>query len=282
MKTLITILLIAISLNVFSSEAVNSKKSIYQMVLESESQKEDDIAEENIKLLDKIKTQKELIYKTTKKDYKSQVVMTEYHTNYNGYTLPRSDHWFGLYCETGECKLIQTELEIRAMPLISFDEVELADIPNVEGKPISLIHGVPLAEGNVSTTFISEYSGMPINFSSDREEKNFWKVPGVSDLSIIRERISKTGGFKYYIKHGKFKQLLIESHPSNMDEDGVVPELRWVGDLDRDGSLDLIFNLSSYCFYHNRLYLSNQLSKDQLYSAKTAIDFSGLEVACGC
>lgn len=278
-----SLLLIFFSLLAFSAEFVGSEKSIFQEILEHEDSKEDDIAKEDIKLLEKIKRQKQRILKTTQKNYKSLVVMTEFDTKYMGYTLPRSENWYGLYCEKGGCKLTKENLEVRAMPLITLgEEVELADIVNIQGHPVSFIHGVHLAEGYVSTAFISSYNDMPRNFYSDMKRSNRWKVPGLSDFSLYREKTSNRGGFKYYIKHGKFEQFLIESSPSNMDEDGVIPELRWVGDLDRDGILDLIFSLSSYCSYENRLYLSSQLSKDKLYSLETAIKFSGWEVACGC
>jgi hypothetical protein len=169
------------------------------------------------------------------------------------------------------------------MPLLSMvNEVELADIVNTQGNPVSFIHGVHLAEGLVSTAFTSEYNSLPSTFHSEMTESNRWKVPGLSDLSLYREQTSHKGGFKYYIKHGEFEQFLIESLPSNMNEEGVVPELRWVGDLDKDGVLDLIFSLNSHCFYENRLYLSGQLSKDKLYSLETAIKFSGYEAVCGC
>ncbi len=283
MKISMSLLLIFFSLLAFSAASVGSENNRFQEVMENESSKEDYLAKEDIKQLEKIKRQKKQILKSTKKNYKSLVVMTEFDTSYEGYTLPRSENWYGLYCEKGSCKLIKESLEIRAMPLIdSSDEVELADIVNIKGNPVAFIHGVHLEEGDVSTAFISPYNDMPRNFYSDMKESNRWKVPGLSDFLLYREKTSNIDGFKYYIKHGEFEQFLIESTPSNMNEYGVDITLHWVGDLDRDGILDLIFSLNSYCTYENRLYLSSGLSKDKLYSLETAVEFSGWMAACGC
>ncbi len=169
---------------------------------------------------------------------------------------PAGGSWFGLYKADGGWVLSATRVSIDTSKPTS--TVVAVDRPE---RPLFLFQGQPtFAEGSVDVAFVGAgfvYPGQPHDLTL------------AGELYVLRAAGTKRGrqgditfaNYRLELEHAGRTQVLFRA--SLVEEEG--PNLVLAGDLDRDGRLDLVFDLRhSYVGNHYVLFLSSLAPQDSL------------------
>lgn len=196
------------------------------------------------------------------------------------------DQWIGLFCNDQDCWMSEAKLTIEPSTEEGAAGIEDTEVVNVDGKPLFLLNKVAFTIGRVTTWFRasgeSPEAERPYKLLRrlGAFEMNFGSRP--MRLSWVKVDAGQQGiRYRYHISDGTRKQFLFSTDAySHFDMDTSTPHIHWVGDLDRDGVLDLVLSLHSDCGYDARLYLSSTAKADELVH-KSAQFHRGIP-ACGC
>lgn len=191
--------------------------------------------------------------------------------------------WYGLYCESMDCELREVTVRITSSSAKNvLDQDEPLDVIDVDGKPMALFHGMTFEPGKVTTWYKSPDSPFTSRQYTSLQKLGRWTMPWSSTpLSISWVKLPDHGGFRYFVSDGSTKQFLFRTASEGHYGGDTTPIVEWVGDVDRDGKLDMLLELpDDNCGFDERLYLSSQADDGELLHK--AAQLSGHEVACGC
>lgn len=182
--------------------------------------------------------------------------------------------WFGLYQVDDRFELIRSEISVEQV----YDPIRDADDSAGTGKKISvdyptdplfLVKGLEdLKEGTVKAAFSGRkfiYPGETLSF--EFEEGDYYAMAAfgeVADAGIARPFHIKYRDYQIKFSHTPWANTQLIASFASLSIDRL-PELLWAGDLDRDGKLDLLFDLTSH--YNVQLYslfLSSAAEEDEL------------------
>ncbi len=211
-------------------------------------------------------------------------VVFDLQTDYATGTFMRDARWLGLFCEQARCELRRTKVSIttgKAADINGTDEP--IDVIKADGEPLALFAGTTLVPAKVDAWHQVAGSGGDLKIDAQRDALRSlgkWTVPGgATTLTISAVRLPEQKGFNYYLGDGVRKQLLLTT-AADGDVPLNEPTVRWAGDLDGDGKLDLLIDASGNCDYDQRLFLSS-LARARAHVGSAAV-FQGVLPACGC
>ncbi len=182
--------------------------------------------------------------------------------------------WFGLYPSEDGFELIRSEISVEQV----FDPIMDADDSAGTGKKISvdypteplfLVKGLEnLIEGMVKTAFSGRrfiYPGETLSF--EFEERDYYAMAAfgeVADAGIARPFHFKYRDYQIKFSHTPWANTQLIASFAGLSIDRS-PALLWAGDLDRDGKLDLLMDLT---YHYNvtlySLFLSSAAEGDKL------------------
>ena len=190
--------------------------------------------------------------------------------------------WYGLFKTDSGCVLEPVEIKTKSCP------APFSDRPgDTSGVSITVEHPLePLLlvgsshgfqSGSISTHFTGDrfiQAGVPISLGKYYSLTALglvtdagWRHPG--GLPTFDYRVLL---FKYPFSRND-RQILIQ-HEIAVAED--TPSLLWAGDLDRDGQLDLLLDISNhYAARHYVLYLSSEADAGDLVKPVAELFISG-------
>jgi hypothetical protein len=211
------------------------------------------------------------------------LVAIEFPKSYAEGTLPHQGFWLGLYCNESDCEIRNAAVKVTSSSAKNvLDEDEAIDILDIDDRPFALFYGTTLKPGKVVTWFKAGNSPYGTRSFTQLQRLGRWQMPwGITPLTISWVKLPEYGGFRYHLGDGKAKQFLFATSLESHYGGDTTPFVRWVGDLDGDGKIDLLLTLpDDNCGYDERLYLSS-LATGQEFIRKAA-QLSGREAACGC
>lgn len=174
--------------------------------------------------------------------------------------------WFGLFRVDSTCELLPVAVTVRQAydPIIGDSTGKRVDIDR-PGEPLIVVTGIERLEaGPVPTSFAGD------QFVNLGQEIDFAEKGGYPySLSAVGEARLRNGSGEmlYYnyslvLRHADTRQTIIEYPVLALDG---LPTLMWAGDLDRDGRLDLIMNLTNHYNVHlYALFLSSEAGPGEL------------------
>lgn len=187
--------------------------------------------------------------------------------------------WFGLFSENSKEMLRPTKLKIK---FTKADGLDWKDISvNEKSEPLFLTNKKQLKSGKIKTLFRGstfkeanekdrEVTGMKDGFSKkfylNNVEYTLRTEKGVStDKQKILVLILETADISQVI------------HYINYQEGDGVGNLFWVGDLDRDGKLDLYMDFWNYekGYYSSGIFLSSEAERGNLVKKSEYLMFGG-------
>ncbi len=189
------------------------------------------------------------------------------------------EQWLGLYLVNGEYKLLSSILTIEAVEdeLIDYGAKEPSGKKvgvNWSLEPIFLLKGANLIENKTVTTIFDEQKQFDNKTVIELKlgERNYI-------LKVISDReypFADTGkGSALVLIHGATTQTL-GAFPDVKDVSDTNLSLRWAGDLDGDGKLDLYVDLSShYNGWRRTLFLSSQAGSGNLLRKIASFNTTG-------
>lgn len=211
------------------------------------------------------------------------LAVIEVSRSYSKGTFPRQGSWLGLYCNGSDCEIRDATVNVTSSTARNvLDEDEPTDVLNVDDGPFALFHGTTLKPGKVVTWFKAADAPDGTLAYTQLQKLGRWQMPwGSLPLTISWVKLPGDQGFRYHIGDGKTKQFLLSRPLEGHYGGDTTPFVRWVGDLDGDGKIDMLLTLpDDNCRYDDQLYLSS-LATGQEFIQK-ATEFSGYEAACGC
>jgi hypothetical protein len=197
-------------------------------------------------------------------------------------TFARNAKWLGLFCEQMICELRDAKVRIKTGKVKDMeDQDEAVDLFEPEGNPQAVFSGTRLAAGKVSTWYVSPDKTGESAAASRLRALGRWSMPGGAvALTISWVKLPDDKGFRYHLSDGVTQQFLF-ALPARGDYGNVnYPVIRWVGDLDNDGKMDMLVSLPDDCKYDQRLYLSSLAAKGEFVAKAAAL--AGGSAACGC
>ncbi|NMC44121.1 MAG: hypothetical protein GYA46_09405 [candidate division Zixibacteria bacterium] len=162
--------------------------------------------------------------------------------------------WFGLFGADSSFEVRPVAVAVNQAydPIIGDSTGKRVDIDR-PGEPLLLVTGIERLEaGPVSTSFAGD------QFVNLGQEIDFAEKGGYPySLSAVGEARLRNGAgemlfynYSLVLRHADTLQTIIEYPVLALDG---LPTLMWAGDLDRDGRLDLILNLTNH--YNVDLYV---------------------------
>lgn len=198
-------------------------------------------------------------------------------------TFPRKGAWWGLFCEQRRCEIRAAEVSVGSAkewnPVLEEDEP--TDAFKVAGRPLAVFHGLALQPGPVPTWFRPSEDEGKVSIDPLRK-RGRWQMPwGTRPMEISRVKLTDPGGFRYHLSSGATRQFLLRAEVAGKHGGDTTPQIRWVGDLDRDGAADLLMTLpDENCGFDIRLYLSSAATQGQVLGK--AAQLAGRYAVCGC
>lgn len=159
-------------------------------------------------------------------------------------SLEDGSDWFALRC--GEsCSVVMVRAAVAAEfdPLLDSEDEATGRRVRARGVPdaLYLMRGTRLSRGTVLRSTVEESTGT----NGDEEAPMTTRlVLGSKDL-LIRRVVETAGGevarVRVLLERGGHSQILAES-----DSTDLIGYVLWSGDLDRDGEIDLVVDLSDH------------------------------------
>lgn len=178
--------------------------------------------------------------------------------------------WFGLYRQQNKYLLLPTTIEVKK---VRHDLRDDKDSKEKTGREVSSNIKLPnvfllknarmLRQGEVTTVF---YGNEEDSESINRKYRRNFDFNGEKYTLFVEDSSTAdgeylTGESKMVITRGKTKQIIYETDYCS----DCAWSLCWVGDLDRDGKLDFMFNLTPhYNSTCHTLFLSSQVKKGEV------------------
>jgi hypothetical protein len=169
--------------------------------------------------------------------------------------------WYGLFHTKDGFKLLKTTVSIHSVPNPEqelYDKVVKTDL---SPEPVFLIRGLSdLQEGPINTVFAGFFYPTPsknlaLQLSADLASQYNLYCSGIDTAELIKN-------YKLEFYHHPEKQTLLTRDPAHID---ALPNLRWAGDLDRDGKMDLLVDLTDhYNVSELTLFLSSRAAPNEL------------------
>jgi hypothetical protein len=213
-------------------------------------------------------------------------------SNYPEGTFPREKDWQGLYCNKLDCEIRAVQVTITTtitQNVVGNDEV--IDVLSVDGneKYLALFPGNPFKTGKIVTWYRApdRYDGAGVYHDSvfqqklDRLGKSHMPW-GIMPLTLfwVNTGVKTEGSKRFHVSDGLSKQFLFSTDFDSHYGNEIKPFVHWVGDLDRDGKLDVLLTVSDEdCGFDDRLYLSSNAGEKIFRKAAQLV---GIEAACGC
>lgn len=208
-------------------------------------------------------------------------VVFEMRANYSQGTFTPDTAWLGLFCEGKRCDVKRAKVQIEAYSEQELDGgMTTLDGLKPEGSPVALFYNTTLTAGKVDAWYRPANTGNGPVSSTSLRHLGRWAIPGGAvPLTISWVRLPDGKGYRYLLGDGKTKQFLFAT-PEKGDYGGdIFPVIVWVGDLDRDGKMDMLIDIPDDCRYDQRMYLSSLARKGQFVGK--AAGFAGYMSACG-
>lgn len=200
-------------------------------------------------------------------------------------TIPRKAKWQGLYCNENICELKNIKIQINKnfVDYLYEEKVPLDKI-EVPGDPIAIFPNTDFKIGKLPLFYKST---IKVNASDETQIQNNKLKDGIWNMSwenpsftLLRTELNKDS-FNYILSDGKKSQSLFEIPKESIHGSDTTPIIHWIGDLDRDGKLDIILEIpDDNCKFDYRLFLSSKATKNEIL--KEYLRFTGTEEACGC
>ena len=174
-------------------------------------------------------------------------------------------HWVGWTHESTE--LVAVELITR--PLADKDDVFVEERVTVESRPNNLSFAVRC----MPTVRAGRMESAPVVNHELQYSGPLEIALGKTRYTVRLERLREdSGDARVVLSNGTVRQVLYST-------DGFVDDphfyVEWAGDLDRDGRLDLVVNLSrKYSVHPHRLLLSTKAKKSELVGEAAVFETS--------
>lgn len=197
-------------------------------------------------------------------------------------TFPGTDGWLGLVCNGTDCSLQDVAVSITPSQAANIvDEEEPTEVLQATPVALALIRGVPkLSAGKVVTWYRrGEDDDVPPGYAS-LHALGFWKIAWGKN-PLMMSAVRKGYEIEYHLTDRKTTQTLLRTETEGHYGGTTTPEIRWIGDLDRDGAADIVLNLpDDNCGFAIYLYLSSAVTDGEVLHRAAALE--GREPACGC
>jgi hypothetical protein len=213
---------------------------------------------------------------------KSRVLTPENYANHSRGSFPREGQWMALRCNKAGCQLAPEHVEIIEDQIPHLDE-DLVPVEALlpQNPSVAVFHDLDLGTGMVTTSFWTDRSSYDSGARKSLQKLGVWSTTlGDTTYQLTSVRTA-TGTMRYHLEGNGLKQLLFITPVTGKHEGDVTPFIRWAGDLDGDGRLDLVVTLpDDNCGFDDRLLLSANAKKGKLVTL--AAQSAGRFAACGC
>lgn len=195
-------------------------------------------------------------------------------------TINQSKVWFGIYkinaSDDYELKKVRPGLRPCHDPVFDNEEDSVSGREVfIEGNPetpLLLIGGLALQEGKLETSFINNprclYPGDFIRFNMNNKEYALMATGTVAFDTSNNRMIPYIKNYKVLLVESMYNQPVVQEL-IYLDQlyasDEVQPAVFYVGDIDRDGKPDLLYDLSTHYNVSNvTLFLSSKAAAGKL------------------
>ena len=174
--------------------------------------------------------------------------------------------WFGLFSTGEECQLLPVSVRIQNVhhPCVDLPSTSTGKRITIDSgeDPLLLVQGIPdISKGRVETVFHGRrflYPGEHWSFQLGRE----WFILEAFGTPIDGDGGTRILNYAVKLSHGKKSQKIVEVDRCFTDG---VPLLLWMGDLDRDGIIDLhVDTRENYRTTNYSLFLSSPAQANDL------------------
>ncbi len=193
-------------------------------------------------------------------------------SNVEDIKVKSGETWFGLFSENGKEILRPTKLKVKFTKATEKNGLEWKEISvNEKSEPLFLTNKKKLRSSEVKTLF----RGLNWKEASEKEAEQTEMKDGFSkkfSLNNVEYTLRTEKGIS--TENQKILVLILETakssqiiHYVDLYEDWVpVGDLFWVGDLDRDGKLDLYMDFwnDEKGYYWSGIFLSSEAEKGKL------------------
>lgn len=165
--------------------------------------------------------------------------------------------WLALLPGEGEDQLVETPVAVEPVPDPIFGDDEKGtsgrrvSTPGLDGQALFLLRGIEGLRAGTVTTVVGE----PRDLAREAPLRMFLGSAEQNRIEFDCQPDADAGaGLRCALRYsrGEHQQILGEFRGSRDDQgvlslgDDANPSLLWAGDLDRDGRLDLLFDLSDH------------------------------------
>ena len=195
-------------------------------------------------------------------------------------TIDQSKVWFGIYkineSDDYELKKVRPGLRPCHDPVFDNEEDSLSGREVfIEGNPetpLLLLGGLALQEGKLETSFINNprclYPGDFIRFNMNNKEYALMATGTVAFDTSNNRMIPYIKNYKVLLVESMYNQPVVQELiylDQLYTSDEVQPAVFYVGDIDRDGKPDLLYDLSTHYNVSNvTLFLSSKAAAGKL------------------
>lgn len=195
-------------------------------------------------------------------------------------TIDQSKAWFGIYkinaSDDYELKKVRPGLRPCHDPVFDNDEDSVSGREVfIEGNPeapLLLLGGLALQEGKLETSFINNprclYPGDYIRFNMNNKEYALMATGTVAFDTAGNRMVPYIKNYKVLLVENMYNHPVIQeiiSFDQLYASEEVQPSVFYVGDIDRDGKPDLLYDLSTHYNVSNiTLFLSSKATSGKL------------------
>lgn len=167
------------------------------------------------------------------------------------------ESWLALRIERGEARLEPVEVRVEAVfdPVLDGDDARSGrkvSVPTLDDAPLALVRGGGIAAGPLNSA-VHETMTIPVEGVLTLEARDVPSLELVFECDVApTSDDAESFGCELRVRDGSVQQLLHRFAASRngdgsiqLGDDGSA-ELRFAGDLDRDGHLDLVLDLRDH------------------------------------
>lgn len=195
--------------------------------------------------------------------------------------------WIGLHCyDVHACELRQAKVTTTETTTTHLDEsIQISTIESdLAFRAMFRQMGDVLVPGPVTTWYQPDGTRIPAETGTYQRLHKLGRLDlpwGAQPLVMARVVLAEGGRHRYILSDGKSRQVLLHRDGEGKYGGATTPSIIWAGDLDRDGKIDLLLNLSGdNCEREVRLYLSSKALKGGFVGLAAKLE--DREPACGC